>query len=109
MIRRTGDLTGDVNGGGENRRDVWDDGQERAGLRTLVWGGYHGDDYVVLVPDVEGVCMGVGDGGHHVQRDHSHLSILLALIFSWAQQAVCGEQCVFELATSLFNMPYTLV
>jgi len=47
--------TGDVNGGGEKRRDVRDDGQERAGLRALVWVRHQGDDDVVLVPDVEGV------------------------------------------------------
>ena len=78
-------------GRGKERRDVGDDGQHRAGLWAVVqWG--HGDDDVVLVPDVEGVAVGVGHVGGHVQRGPSQTLVLWGFVLNGAQQAVCRVQ-----------------
>lgn len=54
-------------GAGKERRDVRDDGHQRAGQGAVIDGG-HGDDYVVLVPHVEGVWVGVAQARRHVKR-----------------------------------------
>lgn len=51
---------------GKEGGDVGDDGHEGAGQRALLRGS-HGDDDVVLVPHVEGVWVGVGEGRGEVQ------------------------------------------
>lgn len=79
----------DVEVAGEEGRDVRDDGHERAGQRAVVCGS-HGDDDVVLVPHVEGIWVGVGEGGGHVQGADSfwRLAVFCQVIIERAQQTV---------------------
>lgn len=57
----------DVDGGREEMRDVGDDGGQRAAQGAVVC-NVQGNDDIVLVPDVKGVGVGVGEDGGHVQR-----------------------------------------
>lgn len=78
----------DIEGGGEEGRDVRDDGHQRAGQRALLR-GVHGDDDVVLVPHVEGVRVGMANGWRHVKGAHAvHLALLYHVVIHWAQQTV---------------------
>lgn len=78
----------DIEGGGKEGRDVWDDGHQRAGQRALLRGA-HGDDDVVLVPHVEGVRVGVANRLRHLKGAHAvHLDILCHVVLHRTQQTV---------------------
>lgn len=79
-----------ADGAGEKWRYVLGDGHQRAGLRALVLRRHRNHD-VVLVPHVEGIWVGVGEGCRHVVRaDSLHLSLFCQLLFNRSQQTVCG-------------------
>lgn len=68
-------------GDGGDGRDVGDGGQQqRAGLGAVVVRRGQRDDYVVLVPHVEGV-VGEGMDGRRVAGDHALRVVLRLLVF----------------------------
>lgn len=65
---------------GEEGGDVRDDCHQRAGARALHW-WCHWDYYIILVPNVKGVLVGVVHRSWYVQRAQSFcLSILFWII-----------------------------
>lgn len=50
---------------GKEVRDKWDGSQKRAGLGAV--GQREGDDHIILIPNVEGVRVGVCEDWWHVR------------------------------------------
>lgn len=80
----------DAEGGGEKRRNVWDDCHQRAWRRALIRRS-HGNDDIVLVPHVEGIWVWVAQSRWHVQRtDSFYGGVFFQVLIDWAQQTVCA-------------------